>query len=299
MAVIAEKLTYVYNPKSPFEKRALDGVDLHVNEGEFFGIIGHTGSGKSTLVQHFNALIRLQSGGLKVVGFDLGDKKTDLKKLRANVGMVFQYPEYQLFADTVEKDVMFGLKNFSEKRGKKGESTGGLSVDEMRQMARNAIELVGLDYQEVREKSPFDLSGGQKRRAAIAGVIVTKPKVLVLDEPCAGLDPQGKREIMSLIHKLKRETTPTVIMISHDMDEISRHADRIAVMANGKIEFVLPPKELFENSERLVELGLDIPVSVKISRSLNQMGLNIPHTVVDYDELADAVAAAVNGGRAL
>lgn len=299
MSVSIEKLTYIYNKKSPFEKKALDEIDLEIADGEFFGIIGHTGSGKSTLVQHLNALIRVQSGNIKIAGFDLADKKTDFKQLRGKVGMVFQYPEYQLFAETVEKDVAFGLKNFMAKPSKKGEAApGALTPEQVRQQVKEAIELVGLNYEEVREKSPFDLSGGQKRRVAIAGVIVTRPEVLVLDEPSAGLDPQGKREILSLILELKRTCTPTIIMISHDMDEIARHADRIAVMHAGRVEFVLPPRELFKHRDRLVELGLDVPVSVKIASLLAARGFPIEPNIVDYTELADAVSRGVKGGAA-
>lgn len=297
MAVIAEKLTYVYNRKSPFETRALSNVDLRIEDGEFFAVIGHTGSGKSTFVQHLNALIRLQSGKLQVAGYDLTDKSTKLKRLRGDVGMVFQYPEYQLFADTVEKDVMFGLKNFNErKKPKKGETpddTPLLTDGEMKDLVRQAIEKVGLDYDEIKDKSPFDLSGGQKRRVAIAGVIVTNPKILVLDEPSAGLDPQGKREIIQLVHSLKRQTTPTIIMISHDMDEVAANADRIAVFSEGRLEFVLPPKELFLHREELIELGLDIPTTVKIATELNRMGFDIAPNIVDYDELADAIAEVI------
>ncbi|MGN1077044.1 MAG: ATP-binding cassette domain-containing protein, partial [Candidatus Gallimonas sp.] len=222
MRIVAEHLNYVYNPKSPFETRALDDVSLTVEEGEFFGIIGHTGSGKSTFVQHLNGLLRLPSSlkkakkpkakkgeslppqtVLQVGDFDLTQKKTDFRALRRKVGMVFQYPEYQLFAETVFDDVAFGLKNFSDKKPTKEELEGAV---------RDALEVVGLDFNEIREKSPFELSGGQKRRVAIAGVIVTRPEILVLDEPAAGLDPLGKKEVMELLHKLHREWCKTVIV---------------------------------------------------------------------------------------
>ncbi|MDE6558075.1 MAG: energy-coupling factor transporter ATPase, partial [Clostridia bacterium] len=230
-----QNLTFTYSAKSPFATKALKGVNLHISEGEFFGIIGHTGSGKSTLVQHLNALIKLPKASkhykkprvkkgqtpppeskITIGNFDLSSKKCDWQSLRADVGMVFQYPEYQLFAETVEADVAFGLKNFKK----------GLSKEEVQQAVRESLTAVGLNYDEIHDKSPFDLSGGQKRRVAIAGVIVTKPKILVLDEPAAGLDPLGKREIMRLLHSLHGDWCKTVIIVSHDMDEIAENCTR-------------------------------------------------------------------------
>ena len=215
MQIVAEKLSHVYSPKSKFAVAALKDVSLTIDEGEFFGIIGHTGSGKSTFVQHLNGLIKADkgSGKLRVGEFDLLDKKCDFKKLRAKIGMVFQYPEYQLFADTVEADVAFGLRNFFP----------GLKEEEVKFRVKEALETVGLDYEEVKEKSPFDLSGGQKRRAAIAGVIVTKPEILVLDEPVAGLDPKGKKEFFALLHALHASFVRTVVIVSHDMDNVAEH----------------------------------------------------------------------------
>ena len=283
MRIVAENLNHTYQPDSPFATRALDNVSLTVEEGEFFGIIGHTGSGKSTFVQHLNGLIRVPSSlkrrkrkkkgmgpetVLKVGDFDLTDRKTDYKSLRKSVGMVFQYPEYQLFAETVADDVAFGLKNFA----KKGEKP---SKEEVDAAVRAAIEIVGLDYDEVKDKSPFDLSGGQKRRVAIAGVIVTRPEVLVLDEPAAGLDPLGKREIMELLHKLHAEWCRTIIVVSHDMDEIAENCTRVAVFAEGRVHSVLPPSELFARADELMELGLDIPLTAKLCRALSARGIEI------------------------
>ncbi|MBE7085922.1 MAG: energy-coupling factor transporter ATPase [Clostridiales bacterium] len=289
--VECKNLTHVYNPNSTFETYALSGVDLEINAGEFFGIIGHTGSGKSTFVQHLNALIKVPSAEKKykakkqkkgqieaqktiltVDGFDLTDKNTDFKALRKKVGMVFQYPEYQLFAETVFEDVAFGLKNFAPDMPK----------EEVRKAVREAIETVGLNYVEIRKRSPFELSGGQKRRVAIAGVIVTKPEILVLDEPAAGLDPLGKEEIMKLLHKIHKEWCKTIIIVSHDMDEISENCTRAAIFSEGKILAVDMPKELFKNVQRLENVGLDVPFTAKVTEKLRQRGL-----VVDSDFTAD------------
>lgn len=285
MRIVAEHLSYTYNPSSPFETAALKDVSLTIEEGEFFGIIGHTGSGKSTFVQHLNGLLRLPSSlkkyrprkykkgqtpppapVLRVGEFDLADKKTNFRALRRSVGMVFQYPEYQLFAETVRDDVAFGLKNFSEKK---------LTDAEIDEAVKAALEVVGLDYEELKEKSPFELSGGQKRRVAIAGVIVTRPEILVLDEPAAGLDPLGKREVMELLHKLHREWCKTVIIVSHDMDEISENCTQAAVFADGCVKYVLPPRELFRHSDELTALGLDVPLTAKLCMQLKEMGIDI------------------------
>ena len=288
-------LTYTYSKKSPFAAKALNGVDLHIGEGEFFGIIGHTGSGKSTLIQHLNALIKLPQAEkryrkkrikkgqpapviphISVGQFDLGNKKCDFKALRASVGMVFQYPEYQLFAESVFADVAFGLKNFNKK----------LSAEEIEQAVKSSIEIVGLNYEEVKNKSPFDLSGGQKRRVAIAGVIVTKPHILILDEPAAGLDPKGKNEIMELLHKLHREWCKTVIIVSHDMDEVADNCTQAAVISNGKVFACGAPSELFKRTDELTSLGLDIPLTSKIARELAKNGFIIESdcTVEDFSD---------------
>lgn len=278
-----KNLNFTYSAKSPFATKALNGINLHIDEGEFFGIIGHTGSGKSTLVQHFNALIKLPQAEkrfrkpkakngvapclpeITVGKFDLSDRKTDFKELRASVGMVFQYPEYQLFAETVFADVAFGLKNFNK----------NISPEEIEKAVRESIEIVGLDYNEVKEKSPFDLSGGQKRRAAIAGVIVTRPEILILDEPAAGLDPLGKKEIMELLHKLHREWCKTVIIVSHDMDEVAENCTKAAVIAGGEVALCATPAKLFSESEKILSLGLDVPLTSKIAAELKKGGIQI------------------------
>lgn len=287
MRIQAENLTFTYSPSSPFATYALKGVFLTIEEGEFFGIIGHTGSGKSTFVQHLNALLKVPSAEkkykpkklkkgetpppqivLKVGDYDLTDKKTDFKELRSKVGMVFQYPEYQLFAENVFEDVAFGLKNFRPE----------MTKEEIERAVEDALTIVGLDYAEIKDRSPFDLSGGQKRRVAIAGVIVTKPEVLVLDEPAAGLDPLGKKEIMELLHKLHREWCKTVIFVSHDMDEISENCTRAAVFSEGQVKFVDTPKNLFQREDELRQLGLDVPLTAKLTALLREKGI-----VIDSD----------------
>ncbi|MCL2751136.1 MAG: energy-coupling factor transporter ATPase [Firmicutes bacterium] len=275
MPVTIQDLKYVYSPNTPFAQAALSGVSLGIADGEFLGIIGHTGSGKSTLVLHLNGLIKLTGGSIVVDGIDLS-KKYDYKKLRSTVGMVFQFPEYQLFDETVEKDVGFGPRNL------------GLSKEEIADRVRTAIEYVGLDFAEVKDRSPFELSGGQKRRAALAGVLAMRPKILVLDEPTAGLDPKGKSDILRLVKGLHKEGA-TVIMISHNMDEISEHCQRIAVMNKGALECVLPPSELFDGRERLRALSLDIPVAAEIAASLRARGVTVPPGIHKRAELVDYI----------
>ena len=291
--VECENLTYVYNAKSAFATYALNGVSLQINSGEFFGVIGHTGSGKSTFVQHLNALLKTPMAEKKyrakkpkkgktqppqtvltVNGFDLTNKKTDFRALRGKVGMVFQYPEYQLFAETVYDDVAFGLKNFNDK----------LTEAETDQAVRDALETVGLSYEKVAKRSPFELSGGQKRRVALAGVIVTKPEILILDEPAAGLDPLGKEEIMALLHKIHGDWCKTVIIVSHDMEEIAENCTRAAIFADGKVVSVDTPKGLFEKVSTMQELGLDVPFTARVCKALEKENVQIDcdYTVADF-----------------
>ena len=307
MRIQAEHLSYTYNAKSPFAVAALKDVSLTVEEGDFFGVIGHTGSGKSTFVQHLNGLLRLPSSlkrryrqkvkrgqtppplpQLKVGDFDLADRKTDFRALRGKVGMVFQYPEYQLFAETVASDVAFGYKNFAKKKP---------TDEEIESAVRAALGAVGLDYLEIKDKSPFDLSGGQKRRVAIAGVIVSRPEVLVLDEPAAGLDPAGKREVMELLHRLHKEWCKTVVIVSHDMDEIAENCNRVAVFSEGEVKFVLPPCELFEKSEELTALGLDVPLTAKLTFALRERGLKIKNDFTAEGFIKSVLDCANNMGE--
>ncbi len=276
-AVEIKHLTYVYSKKTPFEKKALDDVSLCIEEGSFVGIVGATGSGKSTLIQHLNGLIKVQDkkvSSVVVDGMSATDKKT-LKKLRFEVGMVFQYPEYQLFADTVEKDVAFGPKNM------------GLQKDEIENRVRKALDVVGLEYEKFASRSPFDLSGGEKRRVAIAGVIAMQPKILVLDEPVAGLDPAGREEILGLVKKLQKEVSPTIILVSHNMDDIAVLADRIIALQDGKIVMDGTPKEVFSDREKVRQVGLDVPYATTLADRFIARGINLPRDIISLDELAD------------
>lgn len=284
MPIVVDKISYTYSKGTPFEKQALFDVSIQINEGDFMGIIGHTGSGKSTFVQHLNGLIKLKSGAIRVFDIDLTAKKPDYKKLRSRVGMVFQYPEYQLFDETVKQDIAFGPRNI------------GMSETEIDRAVRESIELVGLEYDEVAERSPFELSGGQKRRVAIAGVIAMSPEVLILDEPTAGLDPQGKRDILELVTRLKEKCTPTIIMISHDIDEIAEFCTRVAVFKEGRLVYDLPPHKLFYYERELLEMGLDIPSIVKIKNYLKEKGIKIDDRVLTVESFVEAVQKAVRHG---
>ncbi len=300
MSIIVRNLNFIYNPKTPFAKHAVKNVSLNIEDGDFFGIIGHTGSGKSTLVQHFNALIKPQDGEVIINGINPADKKADLKLIRSQVGMVFQYPEYQLFAETVYEDVAFGLRNFQKSRYTKKElkSINKEALErETEQSVREALEMVGLEYAKVKDKSPFDLSGGQKRRAAIAGVIVTKPKILILDEPTAGLDPRGKKEIIALIHRLQKSCSPTVVMISHDMNEVAQNCKKIAVIKDGGIVCVKPPKELFSDYKLIENTGLDLPEAVRLKKMLEEKGYKIEGTPFSPEETANALYNLLNAKK--
>lgn len=306
MRIQAEHLSYTYNPGTEFAVQALKDVSLTIEEGEFFGVVGHTGSGKSTFIQHLNGLILQPSAQkkykpkkpkkgspvpppsvLKIGDFDLLDKKTDFRALRAKVGMVFQYPEYQLFAETVFDDVAFGLKNFAKEP---------LKPESIEIAVRNALETVGLDYAAVKDKSPFDLSGGQKRRVAIAGVIVTRPEVLVLDEPAAGLDPLGKKELMALLHRLHADWCRTVVFVSHDMDEVAQNCSRVAVFSEGSIKYTLTPQELFSRFDDLDALGLELPAAAKVARLLHERGIDIASDCTP-DGFAEATATYLSSLR--
>ena len=256
------RLTHVYMPGTPFEARALDDVSLSIREGEFIGIIGHTGSGKSTLISYFNGLERGRAGTVFVDGVDLGDKDADLIATRRTVGLVFQYPEYQLFEETVAKDIAFGPTNL------------GLSPDEVERRVIHAMNLVGLDASRAK-KSPFDMSGGQKRRVAIAGVLAMEPRILVLDEPAAGLDPAGRQEMLDLIEDIHRSGV-TIVMVSHSMDDVGKYCDRLFVLSHGKIAFQGTPGEVFLHGDALNAIGLDVPECAKLAERLRREGFDIP-----------------------
>ena len=274
MAVVEVKnLSFTYSKKTPYQTHALTDVSFSIEEGEFFGIVGATGSGKSTLISHLNVLTKIQSGDISVLGLSVKEKK-NLKIIRFGVGMVFQYPEYQLFEDTVEKDVAFGPKNMK------------LEKEEIDRRVKEALNLVGLDYDVYAKRSPFELSGGEKRRVAIAGVIAMEPKILVLDEVAAGLDPEGREDILKLIKKLQKEKCPTVILISHNMDDIAYLADRILVLSKGKAEFLGTPKEVFANYDRMNELKLGVPLATRIQKKLEAKGMRFSEVCVTAEQLA-------------
>lgn len=257
-----ENVSYIYMQGGPFEKKALDNVSLEISSGEFIGIIGHTGSGKSTMIQMLNGLIKPSSGRIIIDGDDLTDKKVKLRDIRFKVGLVMQYPEYQLFEETVLKDICFGPLNM------------GLSQDEAIDRAKFAANMVGIS-EDLLDKSPFDLSGGQKRRAAIAGVLAMEPKILILDEPTAGLDPAGRDEILSKIRDMHKRLDLAVLLVSHSMEDVARLADRILVMNGGTVEMFDTPSKVFARSERLEEIGLSVPQITKVMDRLRSAGIEI------------------------
>ncbi|NLX61414.1 MAG: energy-coupling factor transporter ATPase [Tissierellia bacterium] len=272
MIIRIENLNYVYSPNTPFEIKALDNVNLTINEGEFIGLIGHTGSGKSTLVQHLNGLIKPTSGKVIVDGIDTSGDRADLLKVRQKVGLVFQYPEHQLFEETVYKDIAFGPKNL------------GLKEEEIKIRVKKAMEAVGLDYDKLKDRSPFELSGGQKRRVAIGGVLAMNPKVLILDEPTAGLDPRGRDEILTGLKRLYEEEDITIILVSHSMEEVARFVNRIIVMHKGKVAMDGSTKEVFKEQEKLEELGLGIPQITQFMRKYRIKGHDVDDTVITVEE---------------
>ena len=267
---------FVYGKGTPFEKRAVDGVSLQIEKGDLVGVIGHTGSGKSTLMQTLNGLIRPTDGQVLLDGKDIWEQPKKIRQIRFRVGMVFQYPEYQLFEETVYKDIAFGPQN----QGKEG--------DELDKAVREAADFTGLKP-ELLQKSPFDLSGGEKRRAAIAGVIAMDPEVLVLDEPTAGLDPMGREVLLSQIVRYHKERDNTILLVSHTMEDVARFADKIIVMNKGRLEMFAPTKEVFSRGEELESFGLKIPQITKIMRQLRQKGFDVPEGVLTVDEALSAL----------
>ena len=287
MQIDAKNLSFSYNPKSSDLKvNALKNVTLSVEEGDFLGIIGQTGSGKTTFVRHLNGLIKVQkdSGKLTVGEFDLTDKKCQFKKLRAKVGMILQFPEYQLFAETVKSDVAFGLKNFFPEK----------TQEEIDVAVKQAIELVGLNYNEVADKSPFELSGGQKRRVAIAGVLVSKPEILVLDEPVAGLDPKGKREFLELINNLRKTFVKVIIIVSHDMNLVAEYCNKVAVFKDGEIVLFGDTEKVFSDSEKVIGAGLNLPLTAELTMLLSEKGTEI-NSDLTVEGFAKALAEKLGG----
>ena len=276
-------VTYIYGENTPFRSVAVDHVSLSIEEGEYIGVIGHTGSGKSTLIQQFNGLLRPTSGKVFLRGKDIWEEPKKIRSVRFSVGMVFQYPEHQLFEDTVLRDIAFGPKNM------------GLSEKEAEEKARQAAAFVGL-REELLEKSPFELSGGEKRRAAIAGVIAMDPDVLILDEPTAGLDPSGRNLLLSQIEKYHQERKNTVLLVSHSMEDIAKAADRLLVMNKGKVELFDNTKAVFSQEERLEKIGLRVPQITKIMTRLAKAGIPVDPGVLTVDQAYDALAALLKGG---
>ena len=280
-----KNLTHVYMPDSPFQAVAVRDVNLKIGEGELVGIIGHTGSGKSTLIQHFNGLLRPNEGSVIVDGMDLSDKSTDLKKVRQRVGMVFQYPEYQLFEETVGLDIAFGPKNL------------GLSQAEIDERVKWAARQVGIP-DELLEKSPFELSGGQKRRVAIAGVLAMRPEVLVLDEPAAGLDPKGRKDMLSLLKTLHEDGGRTLVMVSHSMTDVARLCKRVLVMSKGRLVMDGTPGEIFTRGDELSAMGLGLPRGAQLCRALGQAGFPMPGGLWKMAEVERAIENALREGGA-
>ena len=277
MPIQVEHLTHTYMTDSPFAATALEDVSLTIEDGELIGLLGHTGSGKTTLVQHLNGLLKPTSGKVVVDGLDITEKGVSLLEVRRRVGLVFQYPEYQLFEETVARDVAFGPRNL------------GLSEQEVDQRVRFALREVGLAYDEIAQRSPFELSGGQMRRVAIAGVLAMRPGTLILDEPTAGLDPAGRRSILGMIRELHAAGGLTVVMVSHNMDDISSLATRLVVMSRGKMVLTGTPREVFQHRELLSSIGLGIPQAAELTQQLIAEGYPLPADLYTPAEVAEAL----------
>ncbi len=280
-SIIVDQLNYVYSPGTAYEKHALKDINLVINDGEYIGLIGHTGSGKSTLIQHLNGLIKATAGTIYYNGEDIYDKNYNMKGLRSKVGLVFQYPEHQLFETTVYKDVSFGPKNL------------GLEQLEIDLRTYEAVKMVGLG-DDILDASPFELSGGQKRRVAIAGVLAMKPEVLILDEPTAGLDPKGRDEILEQIAKLHRDSKITIILVSHSMEDVAKYADRLIVMNKGGIVYNGMPHEVFVHYKELEKIGLAAPQVTYVMNELNNMGFSVNPSVTTVEEATEEVVRALS-----
>lgn len=275
MPIEVKNLTHTYSEGSAFQSTAIRNVSLTINDGEFIAVIGHTGSGKSTLVQHLNGLLKPTSGQILIDGEDLNAPNADRRRIRQKVGLVFQYPEYQLFEETVAKDIAFGPKNL------------GLSQDEIDQRVRRAMAHVHLDYDKLAERSPFELSGGQMRRVAIAGVLAMEPKVLILDEPTAGLDPMGRDSILGMVQELHAQGGVTVIMVSHSMDDVARLATRLVVMSKGELVATDTPRNIFRQVSMMESIGLGVPEAAKLCALLRQRGLDLPDDLYTPEEVRE------------
>lgn len=273
MSIKIENVSYTYMKDTPFEKKALDNINLNIEDGEFLAIIGHTGSGKSTLIQQFNGLLKPSEGRIFVDNIDITEKNVKLSNIRKNVGLVFQYPEYQLFEETIEKDIAFGPKNL------------GLSEEEVNKRVKHTMKIVGLDYNEYAQKSPFELSGGQKRRVAIAGILSMEPKVLILDEPTAGLDPKGRDDILGQIKMFHDTMGITIILVSHSMEDVAKLAKRIVVMDRGKCILDGTPEKIFKEIDTLESVGLGVPQVTYVARELRKKNFNISENIFTVEQL--------------
>ena len=289
MSISVQNITHIYNKGLPNEFRALDDVSFDIGDGEFVGIIGHTGSGKSTLLMHLNGLLKPDSGTIIVDDTDITRPGTSMVEIRKRVGLVFQYPEYQLFEETVAKDVAFGPAHLD------------LTEEEIEERVREALDLVGLDYEEVKDKSPFDFSGGQKRRIAIAGVIAMRPQVLILDEPVAGLDPGTHKDILEMIKRIHAaDPKNIIILVSHNMNDVAEYADQVLVMNKGKLVMKGSPGEIYSRDKELMEIGLDIPDLTTLGNHLREAGIHVPKDTFTLDSMASALEYALRpeGGEA-
>ncbi len=286
MAIIeTQQCSVKYSIGTPFEKAALSDVSVSIEEGELVGIIGHTGSGKSTFVQLLNGLLKPTEGKILLDGQDIWASPKEIRRIRFQVGMVFQYPEYQLFEETVYKDVAFGPHNM------------GLTEEEIRERVFRAAQRVGLD-KDLLNKSPFELSGGEKRRAAIAGIMAMEPRVLILDEPTAGLDPRGRERILEMIRRYRRENGTTVLFVSHSMEDVARIADRVLVLNHGEVAMLEPVERIFTHSEQLESMGLSVPAITKVFMQLKRNGVDVPETVYTLDQAQEELLRLLKGGTA-
>ena len=276
-------LTHIYSEGLPFEKMAIDDINLKIEENEFIGLIGHTGSGKSTFIQHLNGLLKPSSGEIILDGMKVDKLSSNLTELRKKIGLVFQYPEYQLFEETIERDIAFGPRNLD------------LSEEEVLKRVKSSMDSVGLDYETYKDKSPFELSGGLKRRVAIAGVLAMEPKVLILDEPTAGLDPRGRDEILSEIKSIHEKRKITVILVSHSMEDVAKIAERIIVMDKGKVFLDSNPREIFRNEDKLLSVGLGIPQITSLMRALKKKGLDINEDSITVEEAKESLIKYLRG----
>ncbi len=284
MSIQVKNLKHIYEKGMPTESVALEGVSFEVEDGELLGIIGHTGSGKSTLLQHLNGLLKPDEGTIVIGGVDITAPGVSMVEIRKRIGLVFQYPEYQLFEETVAKDVAFGPRNL------------GLADSEIEERVREALELVGLDYEDMKDRSPFELSGGQKRRVAIAGVIAMRPEVLILDEPTAGLDPKAHKDVLKMIEDVHGKTGNITVLVSHNMADIANLSDKVLVIDSGRVVTMGTPEEVFFKRDELSAVGLDLPPITCLTEALRERGFKIRETILSVEDAADEIAEYLKAG---